>query len=258
MIYAKNLVNSWGVLIIVEASNYFGFPTSARNAILSIFMGIMQSSFDNIATIAFLPIVYVFQQLSTADISIPSWISDGVDFVVNTVRPNFDWLVDGINNFWAFWDNRTYYIKKSVIAAYGNLQTFIDRVNYLWDNASDAVTDISENVQQWVIDALPEGITNAVTWLNNNKAAIANFINRGMAFALQIAADPATVIYNFLPKWFRDAVTVINSDLGYFAWLANEGKRLIVSFFANPQEFIKNIVIDNLLDWLLDKINEAW
>lgn len=258
MIYAKNLVSSWGVIIIVEVCNYFGLSTTTRNAILSAFMGIMQSMFADTATIALLPIVYIYQQLHNVDISIPSWISDGVDYLINTVRPNFDWVIDGINNWWAFWDNRTYYIKKVMDNAYGNLTSFIDKVKWLWDNGSSVISAISSNAQQWILDRLPSSITNAVTWLNNNKGSISNFINNGLAFALQIAANPAQVIYNFLPQWFRDAVTLIKSDMGYFAWLANEGKRLIVTFFSNPQEFIKTYVIDNLLDWLMDKINEAW
>lgn len=258
MINAKNLVNSYMIIIIVEVSNYFGFSTTTRNAIISVFTSIMTSYLDEVATIALLPIVYIYRQLSDVNISIPSWISDGVDFVVNTVRPYFDWLIDGVNNFWAFWDNRTYYIKRAVDASYGDLKQFIDKVVWLWNNGRDVISSISSNAQQWILDRLPSSITNAVTWVNNNKAAIANFVNRALDFALQIAANPAQVIYNFLPQWLRDAATLIKSDMGYFAWLANEGKRLIIAFFANPQEFIKTYIIENLLEWIADEINKAW
>ncbi len=258
MIYAKNLVNSYTIIIIVEVCNYFGLSVATRNAIISVFTSIMQGMFADVATIALLPIVYIYQNMGGVNVSIPSWISDGVDYLINVIRPNFDWVIDGINNWWAFWDNRSYYIKRAVDAAYGNLQTFIDKVMWLWNNGQSVISSISSNAQQWILDRLPASITNVVTWLNNNKGAISNFISNALQFALQIAANPAQVIYNFIPQWLRDAATIIKSDMGYFAWLANEGKRLIVSFFSNPQEFIKANVIDNLLDWLIDKINEAW
>lgn len=258
MDFIRSFVASRGVNLLNTAAVRLGLGSSTRLALLNGFSSLMTGTFGSVIAVAMFPSLYLYDVINNLNVSVPNWISDGVSWLVNTLRPAWWGVVNGVQSWQNWYNNRLYDIRNVVSMVVGNLDDFRERVNWLWNNGYNLISILLHNAGQWIWDRLPQWARDGLLLVYNNWGKVQHFIDNALEFVLRLARDPLRVIYELFPQALRDAWTLITADIKYLAWLFGEAKENIVAFLSDPREFIKAHIFEPLLEWLLEAIEEAW
>lgn len=258
MDYIKSFVASQGVNLLNTAATRLGLGYSTRLALLNGFSSLMTGTFGSAIAVAMFPSLYLFSVVNNLNVSVPNWITDGVSWLVNTLRPAWYDVVNGVQSWQSWYNNRFNDIRGVVSALVGDLTTFKNKVTWLWDNGYRLIEQFLYNAQAWIWERLPQWARDGLLVLSQQWGKVQAFIDNALGFVMKLAANPLDTIYQLFPKVIRDAWSFITSDLKYLAWLFGEAKELIVAFLSDPREFLKAFILEPLIDWILEALSEAW
>lgn len=243
----KYFVRVQGGLLVTRLLSYLGIKASTRLTILVTFNRLLDSAAGDLIALALAPSLYLYTQTASFIEGIGQTVGEIIRWVNDNVLPNWSWLIEWVYAFARFWVDRVTYIRQALTVEIG-------RVNILWLYLDNLFNDPAG----WLWNHLPDWLRDAVTWVIQTRGAIERLLQSGQAELSEFVNDPFGYVMQYAPRFIRDLFLTIENKLDALNWLLNEGVHDMLAFLNDPRGAIMAWLENEVLDWLTERINQAW
>ncbi len=258
----KNWVAPIVAYLVSEAARYAGIGNNTRNSLIQTTYNVIYGPIGDIITIACAPIAWIYIQLDNINVSIPNWITDTVNFIIGTVRPVWNWVVNSIDSLVRSMNAVTgtiYNIAVQVVSvAFNSWRDVLDFANWLRVNFTTLLSQFLNDpygfIQNKVIPILHANFPALFEIIDFWYAAL----RAGRSFISQFLADPVGWVTHIALNVLLAAIPGLSVLLSLIAWWRDVGGPFLVALVNNPAGVILDMIAERFVDWAMGVIARKW
>lgn len=262
MNFLRSYVLAYLVEVMLTLKHDLHMSKHDYDAIVALTVSMIQGPIGDIIVVPLAIIFWVFNQARAIDVSLPDWLTNGVNFVLSRVIPAWDWVVGNIENFYNFtqrfdgmvWDRIHYAVDGLLNGWYDTLNyvrwlrdSFGDTLAWLASDPWGAVREILDNVLR---SELPQ-IWEIVDFWNGVLSQYEDNL-------YQLISDPIGYIYRVIYDYLINNVPGLDRIFDIIQWWESEGASFLLNLSHDPAGVFLDLIAEPFIDWFMKLIADNW
>lgn len=262
MSYLQSYVLAGLVQVMLDLKRDLNLSTKRYDEIVQLTVQLILGPIGNIIVVPLALIFWLYFLIRNVSNSIPDWITNGVDFVVNQVRPYWYWLinsVDDLNNIIAGLYNTVLDIANDVV---NNVMRewwhALDFANWLATSAYDVLIAFISDPWGYIYNVVIPVLEDKFPGLQTALTFVQDVILPSAQAIISILYDPVPFVTDILRPVIDAVVAPFEPILDFIDWWRSIGGTFVLSLVSDPKRVILDLIMDDFIDWLLRLIARNW